>query len=82
MTLQKVTSEIPTAQPLDFHPLASLFPLLDGPAFDELVDDVRTYGLRQDIILHDDGDRMGADGLLQNSCVRVRFPTAPDWAGA
>lgn len=38
---------------LPFHPLANIFPLLDGDAFDALVADVRNYGLNEPIILHE-----------------------------
>ena len=40
-------------QDLSFHPLANIFPLIEGEAFDRLVEDVRAYGLNDPIILHE-----------------------------
>ncbi|SEG58987.1 MT-A70 family methyltransferase [Bosea lathyri] len=39
-----------------FHPLANLFPLIEGVAFDDLTADVRANGLREKIVLIMDGD--------------------------
>lgn len=39
---------------LEFHPLANLFPLIEGRDFDELVADVRANGLQQPIVMFED----------------------------
>lgn len=38
---------------LTFHPLANIFPLLDGDAFDALVADVKAWGLNEPVVLHE-----------------------------
>jgi len=54
------------AAALPIHEAAECFPPLDGPAFDELVEDIRTHGLREPIVLTADGkvldgrNRLGA----------------------
>lgn len=36
---------------IEFHPLANIFPLLSGREFDDLVYDIKTYGLREPVVL-------------------------------
>ncbi len=40
---------------LQFHPASEVFPLLEGQAFEDLVEDVRQHGVREPIWLHRDG---------------------------
>lgn len=40
-----------TDQGIRFHDFANVFPLLDGPEFDAMADDIRAHGLREPVVL-------------------------------
>lgn len=52
--LEKLTAPtMPPAFEYDFHPLAELFPLIEGTEFNALVEDVRQNGIINAIIRHE-----------------------------
>jgi ParB-like chromosome segregation protein Spo0J len=53
--ISKKAARAEAAQTVSFHPVANMFPLMQGEAFDALVKDIAERGLEQDIVLHEGG---------------------------
>lgn len=64
----------------EFHPLANLFPLLEGPEFGALVDDISVHGLREPVVLHEGKILDGRNRY--RACVEAQIePRFKKWDG-
>src|SRR5215467_2240772 len=68
----KNTQSAAANQELQFHPLANIFPLMEGEEFNALVTDVREYGLKNPVTLYHGGVIDGRN--------RVRACLAAGWS--
>jgi N6-adenosine-specific RNA methylase IME4 len=66
---------------LEFHPLAAIFPLIEGPDFDELVTDIRAHGLHEPIVVFEDKVLDGRNRLRACQAAGVE-PTFTVYTGA
>jgi len=55
---------------MKFHPLASLFPLLEGEDLETLTESIRANGLREAIVLHPDGSVLDGRNRLR-ACLKA-----------
>jgi hypothetical protein len=61
----------------EFHPLANIFPLLEGNEFDCLVEDVRLHGVREPVFLYEDKILDGRNRYRASEVAGVNCPLIP-----
>lgn len=78
---QKQSGGVPDPATIGAHPIANLFPLIEGPEFDELVEDIRRNGLRTPILLHSDGRILDGRNRLRACLTAGVEPRFESWDG-
>lgn len=66
---------------MNFHPVAEIFPLMEGAEFDELVRDISDNGLREKIWLHPDGSIIDGRNRFRACRVAKVDPAYRTWSG-
>ena len=65
-------TELAATTTLDFHPLSAIFPLVEGIQFDELVADVKAFGLREPILIF--------EGKVLMAAIAIGPASRPAWS--
>ena len=79
MTQKK--SGVPDPATIEAHPIANLFPLIEGPEFDELVENIRQNGLRTPILLDPNGRILDGRNRLRACHMAGVEPRFESWDG-
>ena len=66
---------------MKFHPIANIFPLMDGEPLREFCDDIKANGLRIPIALHDDGSIIDGRNRYRACLACGIEPTFEQWSG-
>lgn len=69
-----VRSEIASPAPARFHEYANLFPMLAGPALDELREDIRAHGVREPVVFLGDAILDGRNRYMCARDIGVEYP--------